>query len=118
MHCAGPSSDDGSLTLCQLCGLPELALSLGLSAGVSAVRLLSASSRGLATAASGFLIVTLKSRLPPEVFVLGGRPAANEVLAPGTNSSWEALPVMATMRSNCSAVACCGRIFVLGGWAE
>eukprot|EP00747_Dinoflagellata_sp_TGD_P220737 gnl/TRDRNA2_/TRDRNA2_92657_c0_seq1.p1 gnl/TRDRNA2_/TRDRNA2_92657_c0~~gnl/TRDRNA2_/TRDRNA2_92657_c0_seq1.p1 ORF type:complete len:344 (-),score=41.80 gnl/TRDRNA2_/TRDRNA2_92657_c0_seq1:45-1076(-) len=98
---------------------PELVPAWGSAAGVAAAREFSATSRAYCAVVAPTLPRLMAQQLP-NLYVLGGRPGAEEVLRPkGAVTDewrWECLPAMETPRSSCAAGALGCTLHVVGGW--
>merc|ERR1712032_517965 len=71
-------------------------------------------------AVMGGLLHRLASKMPPDVYVFGGKDDASPALATVEQLSldtreWQALPSMPTPRYGCAAAALAGWLYVVGG---
>ena len=117
---------DGAPGLPDVLQAPELVLALGLAAGVRASCGLSESCGALRSSFRE-LLPTLAQRLPPRLYVVGGRSgrsshdsqtlAEARALCPEA-ARWEVLPEMPSARQDCSVVGLRGMLYVLGGTEE
>ncbi|CAE8711397.1 unnamed protein product, partial [Polarella glacialis] len=96
-----------------------LALALGAAMGVEAARRVCETSRGLA-AGMRRCLPQLSQRLPPEIYVFGGKNDSSPALATAEcfsphRNEWRTLPPMKTQRYGCAAAAVNGMLYVVGG---
>jgi len=97
----------------------ELALALGTATGVSTARRLCEVSKAHGSNMRT-VMPTLCRKLPPEVFVFGGKNDSSVALATAEcfsvgSGKWRPLPPMPTARYGCASAALDGLLYVVGG---
>eukprot|EP00927_Polykrikos_kofoidii_P071575 TRINITY_DN67833_c0_g1_i1.p1 TRINITY_DN67833_c0_g1~~TRINITY_DN67833_c0_g1_i1.p1 ORF type:complete len:467 (-),score=66.16 TRINITY_DN67833_c0_g1_i1:236-1636(-) len=99
--------------------IPELSILLGECSGILTARRLRCVSRGHGGSMSNS-IPALERKLPPDVYVFGGKNDMSLALATAERYSprtgeWVELPPMRAPRYGCAAAALGGRLYVVGG---
>ncbi|OLP81660.1 Kelch-like protein 4 [Symbiodinium microadriaticum] len=98
---------------------PGLSLTFGSIAGVVGCLRVRETSKGLCGGISTCLPL-LRKRMPPEIYVLGGKNDSSPALATAEcfsplHGEWRSLPPMAARRYGCAAATVNGLLYVVGG---
>ncbi|CAJ1388774.1 unnamed protein product, partial [Effrenium voratum] len=98
---------------------PGLSLALGHALGVVGCMRFRETTRGLSQGL-GKCLPLLKKRMPPDIYVLGGKNDSSPALATvecfsPLHGEWRAVPPMTVKRYGCAAATVNGQLYVVGG---